>query len=142
MSPIVSSNPHEPLHAWRCWRYGVNTGHLASTIRSTLWLPRERLTAQCLAGRDRCCHAPTEDCTCGIYAWTDRKDLSKLIRIEHGTIPVWGSVSLWGRIYVHERGVRAQHAYPYALYVSEVHEEAARRIRREYVVDVQTVPLP
>jgi hypothetical protein len=141
----VSRSRHEPLRAWRCWRYGIHTGHLTSTIRSTVWLPRERLTAKCLcgtAGSMRCRHAPDKDCSCGIYAWTAREHLRRLVRIEEGSVPVWGIVSLWGDVIMHEHGVRAQHAYPYALCVSEVHDEHARRIRREYAVDVATVPLP
>lgn len=135
----------DPIRAWRCWRYGTRTGHLESTIRSTLWLPCERLTAQCLcgtAGSIRCKHAPNEDCSCGIYAWLDRADLHRLVRIEDETVPVWGEVSLWGDIVQHERGVRAQYAYPYALYMSAGYNQLAAKIRNDYCVDVTEVPLP
>jgi hypothetical protein len=47
-----------------------------------------------------------------------------------------GSVSLWGRILVRERGFRAQFAYPYELFLVGGDEAMARDLRARYAVDV------
>lgn len=49
----------------------------------------------------------------------------------------FGRVSLWGRVIEHESGWRAQYAYPYALTLETLDEDAALVIRREYAVDVE-----
>lgn len=123
----------------------MRSGLLRSTIRTTVWKPCERLTASCLfgtAGSLRCKHAPNEDCSCGIYAWQSRDDLDRLVSITYDMVPVWGSVSLWGEIHPHERGLRAEYAYPYELFISEEYAAYAKILRRNYAVDVVTVPWP
>lgn len=135
----------EPIIGWRSWRFSISQQQLVSCIRQTTWPACERLEAECLtgtAGTMRCRHAPQEDCSCGIYAWTERKSLKRMVRITPDSIPVWGSVSLWGDVVEHEDGVRAEFAYPYELFVSERHEDVARRLRDFYRVDVVRVPLP
>jgi hypothetical protein len=55
--------------------------------------------------------APQYDCQCGFYA-TKEPD-------EHWATysAAYGKVALWGRIVEHERGYRAQYAYPLELWV-------------------------
>jgi hypothetical protein len=48
-----------------------------------------------------------------------------------------GRVALWGRVIEHEKGWRAQYAYPYALHVESEDEAVALAVRRVYAVDVE-----
>lgn len=150
----MSRSQHDDaLISYRCWRFSSRTGLLTSTVRGTEWTPCERLEAICLRGtsglrpKNRahwvddgpCEHAPSEECTCGIYAWLDPADMRRLVRVEPHTIPVWGKCSMWGDVAFHTRGVRAQYAYPYELFIGEQHADLAKRVRSIYRVDVVTV---
>jgi hypothetical protein len=62
-------------------------------------------TARCPRG-----HAPPHPgCTCGLHAHTD------LPARAGSPWRVLGAVVLWGRVVVHEHGLRAEHARPVAL---------------------------
>lgn len=120
----------EPLEAWRVWRV-IDTPDglaLASIVRQCVWPAGEALVAECLVGRSlldvlrrRARHpapAPEQDCECGIYASSLRRlgaYLRDLYMDEIGR--VIGRVALWGTVVECERGLRASHAYPLALYV-------------------------
>jgi hypothetical protein len=52
---------------------------------------------------------PNEDCTCGMYAGIN---LQHLINIGYAAQGIHGEVLLWGRLYEHSLGWRAQYAYP------------------------------
>jgi hypothetical protein len=54
---------------------------------------------------------PSEDCTCGLYALSDR-DLAFSYRSD---ADVCGEIYLWGKTILGENGYRAQYAYPKAL---------------------------
>lgn len=54
--------------------------------------------------------SPHENCTCGIYAATTKKQLP-----DSGH--VYGKAKLWGKVVPGERGVRAQFAYPSEFHV-------------------------
>jgi hypothetical protein len=87
----------------------------------------EPTVATCVTehGRERGEHsglaAPTEGCTCGLYAnhpWA-RDPNSDFLRVDGmGLEPdeVFGVVEAWGRIEVHEDGFRAEFARPIALF--------------------------
>jgi hypothetical protein len=54
-------------------------------------------------------------CTCGIYG---SKDLDRLRRSQYWQFGgVHGEVNLWGSVVEHERGFRAQFAYPKTLHL-------------------------
>lgn len=97
---------------------------LASVVKGVVWLPGEPLLAECLGPRLiplprlRPHAAPGPRCECGIYA----TDLARASRYLRDSIPfdlgrVLGRVALWGTVVECERGYRASHAYPVALYV-------------------------
>lgn len=136
----------DPLIGHRCWKYSTRDGELRSVVRGTVWPAGRKLTAECLRPRPEglppCEHPPGDDCGCGIYAWLEPGDVRRLLHIEPLVIPVWGSCSLWGRVHVHESGIRAEHAYPYELRVSEEHAGHVNDLRGRYGVDVVTVPVP
>ena len=97
---------------------------LASVVKAVAWSPGEALVAECLGPRliplprVRPHAAPGPRCECGIYA----TDLARASRYLRDSIPfdldrVLGRVALWGTVVECERGFRASHAYPVALYV-------------------------
>ena len=49
---------------------------------------------------------------------------------------------MWGQVRVHEDGLRAEHAYPDVLHVSEEHTDHVQAISGAYGVEVLTVPVP
>jgi hypothetical protein len=108
------------------WRVLQHDGALtlASVVKGVAWPAGEPLVAECLGPRLnplprlRPHPAPGARCECGVYA-TDLKRASHYLR---DSIPfdlgrVLGRVALWGTVVECERGLRASHAYPVALYV-------------------------
>ncbi len=90
------------LIGWRAW----NITAFGSTLRSfnrVEWQPFTKMTAECkgCAG----------ECTCGIYAWKQRRSEDGMDRLKH----IVGQVWLWGRVLECEHGFRAEFAYPKAL---------------------------
>jgi hypothetical protein len=127
---------------------------LASVVKGVAWSPGEPLVAECLGPRLiplprlRPHAAPGLSCECGIYA----TDLARASRYLRDSIPfdlgrVLGRVALWGTVVECERGLRASHAYPVALYVPLVRGnnsvrraiELAEGLRR-YRVPVELLP--
>ncbi len=119
----------EPLEAWRVWRVVAYKGELvlASAVKRTIWPAGEPLVAECLAAKPllrdwllrRPPHqAPCASCQCGIYA-TQWERVGKYLRdlLPEARARVLGRVALWGTVIESERGFRASHAYPLALYV-------------------------
>ena len=121
----------EAVEAWRAWRVVRRDGsyQLRSVVKPTLWPRCEPLTAECLHAepwprrvlrRPPSRHdSPQPRCECGIYA-------ADLARVDLYLTPspleptvgrVLGRVSLWGTVIECERGFRASHAYPLAIYV-------------------------
>lgn len=102
-------------------------------------------------------HVPDPNCTCGMYAGINMQHLIDINYIQRG---IHGEVDLWGRLYRHTLGWRAQYAYPKNFFVPvnmvpvKV-EEAQRRLaalvefgvevhlqpEREARVGQQTIPL-
>ena len=143
----------EPIVGWRLWhvRLHVDEYRLESfTWHHVSWPPRGRLEASCALHRA----APVGDHECGIYAFRTRALAEDLLRrytgirqyygreyrelppVRHGRPIALGSVSLWGRILVRERGFRAQYAYPYELFLIGGDDDIARKLRDRYAVDV------
>jgi hypothetical protein len=127
----------EPFVAWRVWRVVERDGELslASVVKRTVWPAGQPLVAECLKSRPfldvrrRPPHgAPTERCECGIYAATlERAEEYLNDSYPEALARVLGRVALWGSVVQCERGFRASHAYPLALYVST---RATRNPRR------------
>lgn len=125
----------EPIVGWRLWLVVADGGYfwLESMLHPVRWMPRRALDARCHPHR-RCyfCNpaevesfpphdAPAEACECGIYASRLPETLTPYL---DSTYPgraavdrVLGRVRLWGKAIVGERGWRAEHAYPDAIYV-------------------------
>jgi hypothetical protein len=133
----------EPVVGFRKWR--VVGDHLTSPYIPLRW-DRAVVKARCypanrslLFGQgwlDEPHAAPHPACRCGVYAWHSLP--------ARGPVPdpgrVFGVVALWGRIEVHEEGMRAEHAAIRALGFSpelgDAYGEAMRAIARRLGVDL------
>lgn len=108
-----------PIIGYRTWqwdRLGLRS------LNNERWVPGEALEAKCkptskpkrvAATLRHFWHdhnPPHERCTCGIYA---AKNLQHLIDIRYiRDNEVRGEVYLWGKVWDHSLGYRAQYAYP------------------------------
>jgi len=117
-----------PVVGWRAWAVTREHGRfrLRSIVAPTVWEPGAALAARCLRPRLRPWRrhtAPADACECGIYAadLTGALEYARGVGEEYGTVMrVLGSVALWGTVAEHERGWRAQHAYPLEIVVPAV----------------------
>lgn len=81
------------------------------------------MAATCNCG-PACLHeAPVSGCTCGYWAFKSLEGLLDVMRPVATLQPtvgpdVIGTVWLWGKVVVTERGYRAQYAYPHELFVA------------------------
>jgi hypothetical protein len=120
----------EPIVGYRAWR--VRDGKLMGVHYPVPWQPGEPLSATCGSRRDHA--APGEGCTCGIHATRDEEGLR--LNYLFGMPAVYGSVKLWGKVVVHERGYRAEFGYPRELYVAD---ERMREALEAYDIPVVVV---
>lgn len=109
--PTILRRPEprsEAVDAWRAWALVEVDGELrlSSLTRPERWAPREPVTAIC---RHPTHLRPRRFCTCGVYAVPRPELLAGLGPIAGGAV---GQVALWGRVVEHERGLRAEAAYP------------------------------
>ena len=108
-----------PIIGYRVWKW-ENTG--LKSVCGEPWCPGQPLAAGCrvFVGRVENANdahdAPQEKCTCGVYA---AKNLEHLHRAGYGGYGICGEVCLWGKVIEHERGWRAQLAYPKNLFLSQ-----------------------
>jgi hypothetical protein len=144
----------EPIFGWRLWhvRLHEHEHRLESfTMHHVSWPAGRRFEARCPVHGES---APAHEHECGIYAFRTRALAEELLRrytgvrhrygreyrelppVRDGRPIALGSVTLWGRILVRERGYRAQYAYPYELFVIGGDEQIARELRARYFVDV------
>lgn len=130
----------EPVIGWRYWYVLTNQVDLTSPIQATYAWPRgTRAAATCRAHIEP---APSQTCLCGFYAKAKREHLEVPAGSDQVTVVI-GQVSLWGTVLEHEKGWRAQYAYPYALFVQAEsgmindYEELARRLGAVYQVDAE-----
>jgi hypothetical protein len=150
----MSGTRFEAIRGWRLWHVRPHDEgyRLESfTWHHVSWTPGRRLEARCPLHGDA---APVAGHECGIYAFPTRELAEDLLRRYTGVQQVYGrvtdeplpprpgrplalgSVSLWGRVLVRDRGFRAQFAYPYELFLIGGDEQMARDLRRLYAVDV------
>jgi hypothetical protein len=115
----------EPFTAYRAWNWNAEG---ITSLNGALWTPKVALEATCsladdLRSMQAACgseaaqkywqskshHVPNPDCTCGMYAGINMQHLMDINYIQRG---IHGEVHLWGRLYRHTLGWRAQYAYP------------------------------
>ena len=106
-----------PIVAYRLWQW--DAAGLRS-LNGARWIPGQALAARCslrkvwTAGLTMHVDhdAPQPGCRCGVYASKSLDDLRSIRVWESG---VRGEAWLWGTVVEHERGWRAQFAYPRTL---------------------------
>jgi preprotein translocase subunit YajC len=112
-----------PVIGYRVWRWNA-TG--LKSLNGEPWLPGRPLAAGCRAaargtifGRAKAGHdaheTPHSACTCGVYA---AKTIEHLHQCGYKRFGIHGEVYLWGKVVEHERGWRAQFAYPKTLFLA------------------------
>lgn len=144
---------------WRCWRVD-ETGYLRPLVwvgGPFVWPAGKRCVAKCPHRHVPPC--PTEmrfgreagergyydtGCKCGLHAWKEKRVALLDWHSHHPCsqpFPTksWmcvGRVSLWGHVREHERGWRAEFAYPYDIYMCDHGMERADMVARRYGVEV------
>lgn len=151
----------EPFTAYRAWDW---TEEGVTSLNGALWTPKVAFEATCphaddlrsmkaAAGSSPAAakfwekhshHVPDPSCTCGMYAGINMQHMIDINYIQRG---IHGEVSLWGRLYRHKLGWRAQFAYPKFLVVPANMvpvkvEEAQKRLASlvEFNVDIYLQP--
>jgi hypothetical protein len=151
----------EPFTAYRAWNWSAEG---VTSLNGALWAPKVAFEATCHYADDlrsmkaaapntkaaqefwsKHAHdVPDPTCTCGMYAGINMQHLIDIRYIRRG---IHGEVSLWGRLFRHTLGWRAQYAYPKYFVVPAnmvpVKAEAAQeRLAKlvEFDVDVHLQP--
>jgi hypothetical protein len=115
----------EPFVAYRAWNWNAEG---ITSLNGALWTPKVAFEATCHYSADLCSmraaaigsvaaefwkskshQVPDPSCTCGMYAGINMQHLLGVGYIQRG---IHGEVALWGRLYRHTLGWRAQFAYP------------------------------
>lgn len=115
----------EPFTAYRAWNW---TAEGVTSLNGELWTPKVAFEATCDYHNDwksmlasasteaalkfwesNAHHVPDPSCTCGMYAGINMQHLIDINYIQRG---IHGEVHLWGRLYRHTLGWRAQFAHP------------------------------
>jgi hypothetical protein len=110
----VSDTPlfADPLYGLRFWSVTSDGGGevLLAPHRDAPWPPDGQwLEARCPTGHG----APAPECSCGAHAWHPRRRSVRDVLAPRGTVA--GIVEAQGAVEVHEDGIRAARARPYAL---------------------------
>ena len=132
----------EIIVGWRVW--GISTLDptsarpaaakaliLVSTFMDSVWQPGKAMTA--------CCGANT--LRHGIHAFVTPAEA--MLYMAEGRKPVrhvFGEVSLWGRVVIHQHGYRAQCAYPRRIFVPKIYRRSrdiVNELRRSYGVETE-----
>ena len=132
------------IRGWRVWQ--LQDKRLTSvTVDSVVYEPRQATRAECmfplgsylpvLRRTGATFHrAPSERCTCGVYAMRSLERLLREFRVsDAGSNLVVGEIKLWGRVIVSAAGFRAEFGYPSQLYVRD---PAAQQLLGVYGVPV------
>jgi len=112
-----------PVVGYRVWHWDA-TG--LTSLNGERWVAQQPLSAVCRAdasgsvsGLSKATHNPAElpyfNCTCGVYA---ARTIAHLHQCGYKKFGVHGEVYLWGKVVEHERGWRAQFAYPKTLFLA------------------------
>jgi hypothetical protein len=111
-----------PVVGYRVWQWDA-TG--LKSLNGELWIASQPLSAVCradksgsIAGLSKTTHnsgeSPHFNCTCGVYA---ARTIEHLHQCGYKRFGVHGEVFLWGKVVEHERGWRAEFAYPKSLFL-------------------------
>lgn len=110
---LFGTNLIEPLVGWKVWH--LRDGRLWSQVYgSHVWQPMQPLHAKCCRGQFHCKQPPTAECTCGIYARNDFRQVVEFLN--HGE--ACGAVLGWGRYVRGYDGWRAEYCYPARLLIA------------------------
>jgi preprotein translocase subunit YajC len=112
-----------PVVGYRVWQLDA-TG--LRSLNGEKWVAHQPLSAVCradacgsIAGLSKAKHNPAKlpsfSCTCGVYA---ARTMEHLRQCGYRKLGVHGEVYLWGTVVEHERGWRAQFAYPKTLFLA------------------------
>jgi preprotein translocase subunit YajC len=112
-----------PIMGYRVWHWDA-TG--LRSLNGEKWFAHQPLSAVCradvcgsIAGLSKSRHNPAElpsfGCSCGVYA---ARTMEHLRQCGYRKLGVHGEVYLWGTVVEHERGWRAEFAYPKTLFLS------------------------
>jgi len=112
-----------PVVGYRVWQWDA-TG--LRSLNGEKWSAHQPLSAVCradacssISGLSKATHnlaeLPCFKCTCGVYA---AKTIEHLRQCGYRKFGVHGEVYLWGKVVEHERGWRAQFAYPKTLFLA------------------------
>jgi hypothetical protein len=130
----------DPLYGLRFWRVTSDEGGelLAGPHQNAPWPPGGQwLQAQCPTGHG----APAPGCDCGAHAWHPRGRSVRDVLASRGTVA--GIVEAQGAVEVHEDGIRAARARPYALILTPGRNEAMiRRLADRYGASVVEIRGP
>jgi hypothetical protein len=115
----------EPFTGYRAWNWNAEG---ITSLNGALWTPKVTFEGTCHYAADLCSmraaaigsvaaefweskshQVPGPGCTCGMYAGINMQHLIDINYIQRG---IHGEVHLWGRLYRHTLGWRAQYAYP------------------------------
>jgi hypothetical protein len=132
----------EIIVGWRVWSLAFATASypsnntsapvvLSSTFMVDQWQPGKIMAA--------CCG--THFLRHGVHAFTTREQTVAYMR--EGLKParyVFGEVSLWGRVVIHEDGYRAAYAYPKHIFVPSQYQggrDLVNELRRAYGIEAE-----
>lgn len=101
--PLAKGLVAGPIIGWRVWKIRTD-GILLSVTQQCEWPVGTPLIGD-----------PKQGGTEGVYATKTRDDLAKH---PYGRDCIYGTVALWGKVIEHEKGYRAQYAYPLVLDLS------------------------
>lgn len=117
------------LIGYRAWVYNfigpqydlcpisMSTSYAASYVQQTKMIAtcyRTGIYAPFGSSWPPCPISPGNDCSCGIYAVKSFRLVFDYV-VEHPWY-VFGKVALWGKVIEHEKGYRAEFAYPLGFY--------------------------
>jgi hypothetical protein len=112
--------------ARRAWQPGVNTARCNCETGLSLSFEWTLVDGHRVLERAPAHDAPADECACGLYSWRRPKRMwGSDDRYVRGDL-VAGAVASWGRVQVHETGLRAEHACIVTLSFPATISEAAR----------------
>jgi preprotein translocase subunit YajC len=121
--PVTVSDYISPIVGYRVWQWDAAG---LKSLNGERWVAHQPLSAACraaasnsISGLSKTVHNPAElpdfKCTCGVYA---AKTTEHLRQCGYKKFGVHGEVYLWGTVVEHERGWRAEFAYPKVLFLA------------------------
>src|SRR5215831_5147157 len=129
--PVPVDRQTAPVIGWRFWslRQGFSeAGHttiwVLTSKNETVWRPRVAMRATCQAGPlvpfqavppTPVHDAPTQQCTCGVYAFRPESFVKGIWSLPLGCVV--GGIKGWGRVMEHQTGWRAASAYPSSIFL-------------------------